>query len=87
MNLSRRRQLGPALHLDRRVGAIREAVDDPIHAHVAQRQEHMQTAHRLPHQLRPHLELGHLPRGQGLAVTPPRIGLQRAALCNTHARN
>src|SRR6266849_7370527 len=43
----------------------------------------MQPAHRLPHQLGPDLELGHLPRGERLAVVPTRVGIQFAALSNT----
>ena len=80
MYLAGGRQLRPALHLHGGVRTVRQPVHDSIDAHIAQRQEHMQPAHRLPHQLRPHLELRHLPGGQRSTVVPARVGLQPAAL-------
>jgi len=68
------------LHLHRHVRAIGQAVKHPVDAFVPQRQEHVQPAHRLPHQLAPHLELRDLPRGQRLPVVPADVSLHSATI-------
>jgi len=86
VDLTRGGELCPPFDLDGEVAAVREAVHDPIDPQVSHRQKHVQAAQRLTDQLRPHLELGHLPRGQGPAVVPPRVPLQPAAILSGQTR-
>jgi hypothetical protein len=78
VNLAGGRELRPCLHLHRHVRTIGQPVHHAVDAHVSQREEHMQPADRLAHQLRPDLELRHLARGQRLALVPLHVHLQFA---------
>jgi hypothetical protein len=74
----RQRRLSFGLH--GQVRAIRQPVHHSVDSHIPQREEHVQAAHRLPDQRRPHLELDHEPRRQRLAEVPPDVHLQSAEI-------